>query len=145
MAELIGIARKSASRAPMEEISSAQVTRAGGLEGIYRGGVPRKRQVTVLSRESWDAACSEHGSALPWTTRRANLLVEGLALADTLGYRLRIGDVLLEVTEETAPCQLMDRFHQGLRAALTPEWRGGVTCRVLSGGRVRLGDAAGFE
>jgi MOSC domain-containing protein YiiM len=35
----------------------------------------------------------------------------------------------------------MEAAHRGLRRALTPEWRGGVTCRVLKGGMIRVGDA----
>ena len=34
----------------------------------------------------------------------------------------------------------MDEARQGLMRALYPDWRGGVTCRVLEGGRVALGD-----
>ena len=115
-----------------------------GIDGnVHRGG---RRQVTLISWEAWEDVARDLDVDVDPVTRRANLLVEGLPpLADTLGARLRIGEVLLEVTEETAPCRLMDRFHQGLRAALTPDWRGGVTCRVVSGGRLRLGDAAGFE
>ena len=140
--KLIGIARRERPSKPMETIDEVAI-QPTGLEGER----PRKEghQVTILSREAWEAATNELAAELPWTTRRANLLVEGLSLTDALGARLRIGDVLLEVTEETKPCQLMDRFHAGLRAALTPGWRGGATCRVVSGGELRVGDAAGFE
>jgi MOSC domain-containing protein YiiM len=34
----------------------------------------------------------------------------------------------------------MDEPYPGLFKALYPEWRGGVTCRVLSGGRTVMGD-----
>jgi len=33
-----------------------------------------------------------------------------------------------------------DLSRHGLRKALHPEWRGGVTCKVLEGGRVAIGD-----
>jgi MOSC domain-containing protein YiiM len=36
---------------------------------------------------------------------------------------------------------LMDYFHLGLRKALAPDWRGGVTCKVTQGGTVIIGDA----
>ena len=47
--------------------------------------------------------------------------------------------MLLEVTYPTTPCARMDEARAGLRA-LHPEWRGGVTCKVLEGGRVAIGD-----
>jgi MOSC domain-containing protein YiiM len=78
---------------------------------------------------------------LPWTTRRANLLVEGVRLPRARGGILQIGPVKLEVTNQTVPCSRMDEAFGGLMKALYPEWRGGVTCAVLEGGDVALGDA----
>jgi MOSC domain-containing protein YiiM len=78
--------------------------------------------------------------ALPWTARRANLLVEGVALPKARGGQVRIGPVLIEVTYPTQPCARMEEAHAGLLKALHPDWRGGITARVLEGGTVRLGD-----
>ena len=44
------------------------------------------------------------------------------------------------ITDETDPCNRMEEQHAGLQAALGPDWRGGVTCRVVQGGEVTLGD-----
>lgn len=138
---LEAIAIRSAPHAPMQVLEHADVSREAGVEGDARGA-PGDRQVTVLAVEAWQAACSEIGANLPWTTRRANLLVSGVELEATLGSRLEIGDVRLEVTGETDPCRVMDAQHPGLRAALEPGWRGGVTCRVLEGGSIAVGDRA---
>jgi uncharacterized protein (DUF924 family) len=109
-----------------------------GVVGDVRGTKPG-RQVTVLFREGWEKACRDLGVSLPWTTRRANLLVEDLPVPRE-GAHLVLGELLLEVTGETKPCQVMEAACPGLRRALTPEWRGGVTCRVLKGGTIRVGD-----
>ena len=124
----------------METLEEAAVTVDAGIAGDARGRL-RGRQVTVLSRESWEAACADLGREVPWTTRRANILVEGLELADTVGRTLRIGAASLAVTGETDPCQRMDEQAAGLTAALTPDWRGGVTCTVTRDGAVKVGDA----
>jgi MOSC domain-containing protein YiiM len=34
----------------------------------------------------------------------------------------------------------MDEARAGLKKALYPDWRGGITCRVSEGGRIALGD-----
>ncbi len=78
---------------------------------------------------------------LPWTTRRANLFVEGVARPQQIGGCITIGDVVLEVMQETDPCQIMERAQAGLYDALKPAWRGGVCCRVVRGGEIALGDA----
>ena len=139
MGKLLGIARKAESGAVMEVLDAAEVTAERGLEGDYRGKL-RRRQISVLSKEDWERACEEHGRDLSWTTRRANLLVEGLALKETKGARLKIGEAILEVYCETDPCEVMDKASEGLRKALEPDWRGGVCCRVIKGGRISLDD-----
>jgi MOSC domain-containing protein YiiM len=137
--KLIGIARREKPRITMDEPARAAVSLHRGVEGDFRGATP-DRQVTLLFREDWEAACRDHGKPLPWVTRRANLYVEGLQGFKRVGTRLKVGAVLLEVTEENEPCSVMDRQSQGLRAALQPEWRAGVACKVLTPGEVALGD-----
>ncbi len=144
MGKLIGIARKAKSGAVMENLDTVEVTVERGLEGDYRGKL-RRRQISVLSREDWDKACEDLDRDLPWTTRRANLLLEGTALKETKGARLKIGNVILEVYCETDPCAVMDKASQGLRQALEPDWRGGVCCRVISGGKISVGDSVALD
>lgn len=140
MAILKGIAYRSKPKAVMLESQGLEVTPERGIEGDCRGR-PGKRQVTVLSLEAWQKACAEVNADLHWTTRRANLLVEGLALGpESAGKIIRIGDLQLLVTRETDPCRRMDQAHAGLKRALLPQWRGGVCCRVISGGRIAPGD-----
>lgn len=128
----------------MESVDAATISVAAGVDGDHRGQLPR-RQVTVIAREGWEAACADLGRALPWTTRRANILVEGLALAEATGRTIRIGEVALAITGETDPCSRMEEQAQGLRDALAPEWRGGVTCEVAQGGEIAVGDRARLE
>jgi len=144
---LIGIARRPERRAPMEEIDAGEIGVESGLEGDHKGPKFPRRRITVLAIEDWRRALAELSDLagpvpLPWTVRRANLLVEGVRLPRAAGAILEIGPVALEVTFPTQPCRRMDEAHPGLLKALHPDWRGGVTCRVLAGGHVRLGDVA---
>jgi MOSC domain-containing protein YiiM len=139
MGRLVGIARAVKKRARMAELEEAEVRLTDGVVGDARGAT-RGRQVTVLFREGWEDACRALGVELPWVTRRANLLIEGVPVPNE-GERLVIGDLILEVTEETKPCQVMEAAHRGLRQALAPQWRGGVCCRVVQSGRIRVGDS----
>jgi MOSC domain-containing protein YiiM len=124
----------------METLSAVRVTPERGVDGDARGR-PGRRQVTVLAHTGWEAALAAAGAALPWTVRRANLYVTGIDLAEAAGAELRVGASLrLLVTGETDPCDRMDAVWQGLQAALSPDWRGGVTCRVIAGGDVAVGD-----
>jgi MOSC domain-containing protein YiiM len=129
----------------MQVIDSAQITIANGILGDFRG-TQQGRQITILSESGWRKACAEVDSDLPWTTRRVNLLVDEVEFdASYVGKTVRIGDVELMVTRETAPCSLMDAQHQGLTAALTPDWRGGICCNVIKPGDIKIGDQIEFD
>jgi len=144
MLELCGIAIRVRPKAPMEACQHALVTPERGVEGDFRGK-PGKRQVTVLSRESWARACAELGEDLPWMVRRANLFISGLEFMPAhVGSTLRFGDLVLQITRETDPCERMDQVRPGLRAALDPDWRGGVCCRVIAAGTITIGQSGGL-
>lgn len=138
-ATLRGIAVRDASRAPMQEVQEASVTVTDGLVEDYRGA--GRRQVTFIDAGQWRQVMAELGVDMPWHTRRANLLVDGLDLPGTVGSRLRIGDCLFEIHGETEPCERMDELQAGLRTGLAPEMRGGVWGRVLEGGHLRVGQS----
>ena len=140
MPKLVAIAYKTVKRGPMKEVLCANVTQHSGVEKDVFGR-PGKRQVTVLSLQQWQTACQSINADLVWTIRRANLLVDGLSFGPAdVGKQLRIGDLSLEITGETDPCKKMEMAHPGLELALTPDWRGGVTCRVLNDAMIHLGD-----
>ena len=145
---LIGIARHDRPKGPMETIDRAAVTLNGGIAGDYRGGVkgkPHRRQVTLMESGDWRAALAELGRDVDWAERRVNLLVDGLDLPQRVGAELRIGSALVRVTTECDPCFRMDAVAPGLRAALTPDWRGGVCTQVIEPGEIALGDAIRIE
>lgn len=138
--QLLDIAIRAQSKAPMQTKSSSMVTRVAGVEHDFRGK-PSKRQVTVLSQEQWQIACNELNTHLPWTIRRANLLIDDVYFdASYVGKQIKIGQLILLVTRETDPCPRMDAQHQGLTQALMPDWRGGVCCKVIADGRIKVGD-----
>ncbi len=143
---VIGIAVRPGYREPMQTLERAAVMAGGGVEGDYKGAKHPRRGVTVLAREAWEAALAdldaEQGSTdLPWTVRRANLLVEGVSLPRARGGIVRVGTAVIEVTHPTVPCKRMDEARPSLLRALYPDWRGGITCRVVEAGAVALGDS----
>jgi len=137
--KLLGIAIKESKRASMILKKETMVTIESGLAGDHRGK-PGDRQVTVISKESWDKACRDLNHSLQWIGRRANLLVDGIILEKSTGSFLQIGNLVLEITGETEPCHRMDEFFHGLREVLKPEWRGGVTCKVVNSGKIKIDD-----
>lgn len=136
-----GIAIRTAAGGPMQELPEADMLEGRGLRGDVDSSADRG--VTFLSGRQWAEVVRELGVNLPWHTRRANILLDSVGLAPWVGRTIRLGDGLVHIVGETRPCALMDRFHRGLKAALTPDMRAGVHGRVLRGGRIRVGDRVG--
>jgi MOSC domain-containing protein YiiM len=143
-AQVIGISLRPGEKRPLEEVSNAMVDEIRGLLGDFRSANTKKRerQLTILFRGGWEAACAQLRVDLPWTTRRANLYIEGLCPSpDMVGMYLCIGpNLVLKITGETKPCIRMDEAHPGLKEVLDLDWRAGITCEVVRGGGVVLGD-----
>ena len=140
-----GVARiflRPSSRSPVREVASAEAVVGAGLAGDHAGG--GNRQVTLIEAGRWSDACRELGRELSPGGRRANIVVSGFSLGESIGRRLRVGDCLIEVIAETRPCKLMDDFAAGLQQALSPDCRGGVYGRVVRGGRIDVGASVDF-
>jgi len=132
------LAVKRQRKGPMELVPEVILTETEGVQGDCRGGggFLYGRQVTVISLEQWQEACLEIGATLPEHTRRANVCIGGHSFGpEDKGNKIYLySGAVLEITGETKPCKRMDEIKPGLRKALEPNWRGGVTCRVLYGG-----------
>jgi MOSC domain-containing protein YiiM len=147
---IVGLGRHAYPKAPMELIDTAEITEEGGITGDHRGkrkpNGAGKRQVTLIERADWAAACAAVGIDLPWWARRCNVAVEGFDLPQVPGTRLRLGrDVVLEVTRFTDPCERMEALAPGMFDALLVDWRAGVCSRVVQGGTVQVGDVIRVE
>jgi MOSC domain-containing protein YiiM len=126
---------------PMDEVDHAVAESGAGLVGDRYSGGSGKRGVTLIQAEHLPAiaALSGHAAVAPAKLRR-NLVVSGLPLVALKGRRFRIGEVLLEGTDECDPCSRME-------AALGPggynamRGHGGLCARILEGGTIRRGDA----
>ncbi|MBI2279112.1 MAG: molybdenum cofactor biosysynthesis protein, partial [Bacteroidetes bacterium] len=118
----------------------AKASIENGIGDDYRGAKKDDRQVSIMSIESWNEVCAELDRKLHWTKREANILVEGIDLVDSVGDILKIGDFYIEITGELKPGNKMDKVFVGLKKALTPNWRGGVTGKVLNNGMIHEGD-----
>jgi len=138
MAEVHGIAVRPGDGEDMVETLEQRAVTGAGLVGDPRA--KGRRGLTLLSREKWLDVTRELKVDLPWYARRANVLVYGLDLKQTIGRLIRVGDIIVKIWGETKPCGLMDEIHPGLRDALSLDLRGGVHGEIMYPGVVRLGD-----
>ncbi|MDQ3249675.1 MAG: MOSC domain-containing protein [Chloroflexota bacterium] len=129
---------KRAKRGPMDAQTHARLVAKRGLVGnADQGG---KRQITIIEKEVWAARTADAEATLDPSTRRANLMVSGIALADSRQRILQIGPARIQIYGETKPCEQMDAAHEGLRAAMYEDWGGGAYGEVLEDAEISVGD-----
>jgi MOSC domain-containing protein YiiM len=139
------IGLRPARDVPMQPVDLVEAETGGGLAGDRYASESGKRGVTLIQAEHLPviAALSGHAEVAPSTLRR-NLLVSGIPLVALKGRRFRVGEVLLEGTDDCDPCSRME-------AALGPggynamRGMGGLCARIVEGGVIRAGDAVVAE
>ncbi|MEG3792644.1 MOSC domain-containing protein [Lysobacter sp. CCNWLW3] len=126
---------------PMESVEEALAQAGIGLVGDRYAGGSGKRGVTLIQAEHLPAIAALSGrDALEPALLRRNVVVSGLPLVALKGRRFRLGEALLEGTEDCDPCSRMeDALGPGGYNAM--RGHGGLCARILEGGRIRRGDA----
>ncbi|HXH40464.1 MAG TPA: MOSC domain-containing protein [Thermoanaerobaculia bacterium] len=138
--EVASIWIKRAHRGVMDPVDEVQAVTGRGLAGNADQG--RRRQVTIIDEAAWRDATAETGAEVDPSMRRANVMVLGIALADSRGRLLHLGTCVIRILGETRPCERMEEAQAGLQQALRGQWRGGVFGEVVEGGQLRVGDLA---
>lgn len=123
---------------PMDAAERATLRAQRGLVGNADQG--RRRQVTLMEQERWQALMEAVGATLPPAARRANLLLSGIELARSRQRVLCIGTCRIRILGETKPCERMDEAWPGLKHAMYDDWGGGAFGEVLDDGDIAVGD-----
>ena len=137
--EWIGL--RPAHRAPLQVVDAAVAEAGRGLLGDrYADSPGTKRQVTLIQAEHLPAIAALTGHAdVPPEWLRRNLVISGVNLLALRDRRFRIGSVLLEGTGLCHPCSRMEEI-LGAGGYNAMRGHGGITARVLTGGRLQRGD-----
>ncbi len=134
---------KRVRRGPMDGADHARLVADRGIEG--NANQNGRRQVTIIEEEAWQRLMAQLGGTLDPSSRRANLMISGLRLADSRDRLLRIGECVIDIRGETRPCERMDEALPGLREAMKVDWAGGVFGTIVRGGVIRVGDPVRFD
>ena len=137
--EWIGI--RSKRRAPLVALDEVEVVAGVGLVGDhYASKTNGKRQVTLIQQEHLTAVAQILGNAevLAESVRR-NIVVSGINIYALRDRKFRIGEVVLEGAGTCDPCSRMEEV-LGPGGYNAMRGHGGIVCRILECGTIRIGD-----
>jgi len=125
---------------PVEEVTANET----GLEGDhFNSSYSDKRAVTLIQHEHLAAVRSILGKEIDPLLTRRNIVVSGINLLSLKNMRFQIGEAILEGTGECHPCSRMEEnFGPGGYNAM--RGHGGLTARVIQGGKIKTGDEVRF-
>jgi MOSC domain-containing protein YiiM len=142
--EWIGL--RPAHRAPVQVVESVRAEAGRGLIGDrYAESPGTKRQVTLIQAEHLPVIATLTGhAAVPPEWLRRNLVISGVNLLALKDRPFRIGEVLLEGTGLCHPCSRTEEV-LGTGGYNVMRGHGGITARVLEGGRLCIGDRVAHD
>ena len=128
-------------RQPLLAVTQADLDPVKGLSGDhYRGDTNPLRQVTLVQAEHLVAIASFLGvGRIDPNQLRRNIVVAGINLLALRGQHFRLGRSVLLGTGACHPCSRMEEI-LGTGGYNAVRGHGGITARVISGGRIGLGD-----
>lgn len=122
---------------------SAELVAGMGIPGdrFYGWKENYKGQVTLIDRSIVEDIRRHAGNPdLPASAFRRNVVVSGIELNSLVGKIFRFGDALLEGTAKCSPCYWMDQACGKPGTEKLMHDRGGLRCRILESGTIRLGE-----
>ncbi len=134
----------------MQQLESVEAIAGVGLAGDrYARGVgfysswptdPGAREVTLIEAETLDTLRAS-GIELAASEHRRNLTVRGVRLAELLGTRFAVGNVVLEGIRDCPPCVHLEEMTGKQQLVKALATTGGLRARIVVGGTIRVGDA----
>ena len=95
------------------------------------------RSVLITSEESYTLA-NKHNIQLPFGSLGENILMDYNPYHLTAGDQLRIGDVILEISQNCTMCDHLSKIDKNLPALLKDDR--GIFARVIKGGMIKKED-----
>ena len=137
----IAISKKKGTR--KKQVKEADLIKNFGIKGDAHAG-PWHRQVSFLSSESIDSA-RESGLSVTFGDFAENIATKGIDWKTIpIGTRVRLGDyVEVEITQIGKECHNKCAIYYKAGDCIMP--REGIFARVLTGGKIRCGDAVALE
>ena len=96
-----------------------------------------QRSVLITSKTSYDLA-QKHNISLPFGSLGENILMDYNPYHLTAGDQLRIGNVILQISQNCTMCDHLSKIDENLPTLLKNDR--GIFAKVIEGGMIKKGD-----
>jgi len=110
-----------------------------GIIGDKHYGKAVERTILITSLESYNLAKTSLGIMMPHGYLGENLLIDFNPYGLALGTRLKIGECLLEITQNCTLCNHLAVLDKRIPKLLKNDR--GIFAKVVSGGMINMGDS----
>jgi len=140
--KIVALSVSDSKGVPKKNVPEVELLRDHGIAGDAHAG-PWHRQVSLLALESIEKMRCKGADVGPGAFAE-NITTQCLDLTSLqIGDRVVIGDSELEVTQIGKECHNRCAIFEAVGDCVMP--REGIFTRVVTGGRVRVGDAASIR
>jgi MOSC domain-containing protein YiiM len=124
-------------KAPLQKNTLTLDTR--GIVGDKHYGKAAERTILITSLESYSIAKTSLGITMPHGYLGENLLIDFNPYSLALGTRLKIGECLLEISQNCTLCNHLAVLDKRIPKLLKSDR--GIFAKVVSAGEIKAGDS----
>ncbi|PPR46379.1 MAG: hypothetical protein CFH19_01274 [Alphaproteobacteria bacterium MarineAlpha5_Bin9] len=136
----ICITKKSGNK--MEDLKSIDLIENKGIvkDRYFSEASQKDTQITLIEKEEIDYFNKISNSSIDYIDFRRNIITYGIALNNLIGYKIKIGEVIILVHRLCDPCKyLQDSLNQNNLVKNLIK-RGGIRGEIINSGIITVGN-----
>ena len=136
----IGISKKNGEK--INEINEIEILAGKGIVGDrhFHDSNNHKGQITLIEKENIDYYNNKYKTEISYIDFRRNIITEGVELNNLIKKEIEIGTVKIFPYELCKPCLHLEQMVNGKDIIKEFIRRGGLRCKVLISGKIKIGD-----
>ena len=142
MAEVFKIGITQNNNKNIEEVNSVELIANKGIVGdrYFKDFSDPMSQLTLIESENIDDYNKRYNLNIDYLDFRRNIVTKDIKLNDYIDKKILIGKVEVEVIDLCRPCRFLQEKLNKNNIIKEFLRKGGLRCRILSSGNIKIGD-----
>ena len=142
MAEVFKIGITQNNNKNIEEVNSVELIANKGIVGdrYFKDFSDPISQLTLIESENIDDYNKRYNLNIDYLDFRRNIVTKDIKLNDYIDKKILIGKVEVEVIDLCRPCRFLQEKLNKNNIIKEFLRKGGLRCRILSSGNIKIGD-----